>query len=370
MIESFNNKKAATWALLALLGTLLVVSIAWINPFASLNKNPNSISIPIDSLSSIIHVGSHDSFATTKEGYSGGKLLLEALETKDLTKAKAASDLYQQIIPKENLGGEYTALQWFADYLLADPAKQKATLTDKYVTSTFNFFADNDYARLKEYLMRKYKLGEIADRETEAGTNRKAFLEDFILFNNPRREEWERTSKIVASLNLKKGDKIADIGSGPGNYSFRFAEAVGEQGKVYAIDTVKDHTDYVKSTSAKLGVKNIQTVTTDGDTIGVPAGSVDHAYMCSLYHNIYGLTKEESRTSFVKSIYAGLKPGGSLVVVDNALVDRKKDLPYHGPYIAKELIIGQLKFYGFQFVKDYSFTPQRYVLVFKKPANG
>jgi ubiquinone/menaquinone biosynthesis C-methylase UbiE len=266
----------------------------------------------------------------------------------------------------ENYGGEYTALQWFADYYRSDPVKQKAKLTDRYITSTYNFFADNDYARLKEYLMRKYKLGKVADRDTQAGTDRKVFLEDFILFNNPRREEWEKTSKIVESLQIKPGSTIADVGSGPGNYSFRFSELVGDKGKVYAVDMVKDHLNYVKSTSEKFGIKNIQTVETNGDTIGVPKDSLDYAYMCSLYHNIYGMTKEENRTSFVKSIYNGLKPGATLFVVDNALVVDKKALPYHGPYIAKELIIGQLQFYGFKFEKDYAFTPQRYVLVFKK----
>jgi ubiquinone/menaquinone biosynthesis C-methylase UbiE len=365
MFEFLRNKKAAVWALLVMLGTVLVVSCTNLTQ-GSTNKNNATISIPIQSLASIIHVGSHDSFATTKEGFQAAKLLLSALDDKKPELAKQASVVYERIIPLENYGGEYTALQWFSDYYVADPAKQKAKLTDRYITSTYNFFADNNYARLKEYLMRKYKLGNVPDRETEAGTNRKAFLEDFILFNNPRREEWEKTSKIVESLQIKPGTTIADVGSGPGNYTFRFSNLVGEKGKVYAVDTVNDHLNYVKSTSEKFGIKNIQTVATNGDSIGVPKDSLDYAYMCSLYHNIYGLTKEENRTSFVQSIHSGLKTGGTLFVVDNALVMDKKTLPYHGPYIAKELIIGQLQYYGFKFEKDYSFTPQRYVLVFKK----
>lgn len=363
MFEFLRNKKATIWALLVMLGTLLVVSCT---NLSNTNKNTGTVSIPIQSLASIIHVGSHDSFATTKEGFQAGKLLLGALDDKNPELAKQAIVIYDRIIPLENYGGEYTALQWFADYYRSDPAKQKAKLTDRYITSTYNFFADNDYARLKEYLMRKYKLGKVPDRDTQAGTDRKVFLEDFILFNNPRREEWEKTSKIVESLQIKSGSTIADVGSGPGNYSFRFSELVGDKGKVYAVDMVKDHLNYVKSTSEKFGIKNIQTVETNGDTIGVPKDSLDYAYMCSLYHNIYGMTKEENRTSFVKSIYNGLKPGATLFVVDNALVVDKKALPYHGPYIAKELIIGQLQFYGFKFEKDYAFTPQRYVLVFKK----
>jgi ubiquinone/menaquinone biosynthesis C-methylase UbiE len=364
MFEFLRNKKATVWALLVMLGTLLVVSCT---NLGNMNKSASTVSIPIQSLASIIHVGSHDSFSTTQEGFQAAQLLLSALDDKKPELAKKAMAIYDRIIPLENYGGEYTALQWFADYYVSDPAKQKAKLTDRYITSTYNFFADNDYAQLKEYLMRKYKLGKVADRDSQAGTDRKVFLEDFILFNNPRREEWEKTSKIVESLKIKPGSTIADVGSGPGNYSFRFSELVGDKGKVYAVDMVKAHLDYVKSTSEKFGIKNIQTVETNGDTIGsVPKDSLDYVYMCSLYHNIYGMTKEENRTSFVKSIYSGLKPGATLFVVDNALVMDKKALPYHGPYIAKELIIGQLQFYGFKFEKDYAFTPQRYVLVFKK----
>jgi ubiquinone/menaquinone biosynthesis C-methylase UbiE len=331
------------------------------------NNNKSTVTIPIESLASIIHVGSHDSFATTKEGFQAAKLLLGALDDKNPELAKQASVIYDRIIPLENYGGEYTALQWFANYYTDDEAKRKAKLTDRFTTSTFNFFADNDYARLKEYLMRKYKFGNLPDRDTEQGTNRKVFLEDFILFNNPRREEWEKTSKIVDYLNIKPGSTIADVGSGPGNYSFRFANLVGDKGKVYSIDMVKDHLDYVKSTAEKFGVKNIQTIQTTGDDLGtVPKESVDYAYMCSLYHNIYGLTKEENRTSFIKSIYNSLKPDGTFYVVDNSLVLDKKTLPYHGPYIAKELIIGQLQYYGFKYEKQEAFTPQRYILAFKK----
>jgi hypothetical protein len=51
--------------------------------------------------------------------------------------------------------------------------------------------------------------------------------------------------------------------------------------------------------------------------------------------------------------------------VDNAVVTQGT-LPYHGPHIAKELIIGQLYYYGFDLAEQYQFIPQRYVLVFKK----
>ena len=91
--------------------------------------------------------------------------------------------------------------------------------------------------------------------------------------------------------------------------------------------------------------------------------------MCSLYHFIYAAASEEERESFIGSIKRRLKPDGSLVIVDNALVE-DQTLPYHGPYIAKELVIRQLKHYGFTLVAAHQFIPQRYMLVFKLSGAG
>jgi hypothetical protein len=53
-----------------------------------------------------------------------------------------------------------------------------------------------------------------------------------------------------------------------------------------------------------------------------------------------------------------------LVVADNDVVPENV-IPYHGPRIAKELIVAQLLHYGFELVATHQFIPQRYVLKFK-----
>jgi hypothetical protein len=40
-------------------------------------------------------------------------------------------------------------------------------------------------------------------------------------------------------------------------------------------------------------------------------------------------------------------------------------LPYHGPYVAKELLIAQMLNYGFDLVEEHQFVPQRYLLVLR-----
>ena len=91
---------------------------------------------------------------------------------------------------------------------------------------------------------------------------------------------------------------------------------------------------------------------------------VDKMFMCSLYHVLYGVTSDADRDKYLQSLVKLLKPDGELIIVDNGPVD-DDTLPYHGPYISRELIEYQLRFYGFRLVDYYQIIPQRYMLKFK-----
>jgi SAM-dependent methyltransferase len=332
---------------------------------------PVTVEVPVNSYMSLVHVGSNDSFAITTEGRQAAALLLSALEEPDHEKARdegrQASKIYDQIIPRENYGGEYSALQWFADYSSADPQDKPSFLEDPQTKFFFRVYSGNDYAILREYLIRKYRLRDIGDEDTRGGQDRKAWLEDTILFNNPRRESWERTSALLSLLKLRQGEKIADVGSGPGYFTFKFARMVGPEGRVYAIDTVAAHLRYVENAKKAMGVDNIATVETDGRSLGLagPDAKVDAIFLCSLYHNIYAMSTPPERDGLINSFKDALTDDGTLYLVDNGLVPPGV-LPYHGPYIAKELIIAQMLNYGFELVEQHQFIPQRYLLVFKK----
>jgi len=326
-------------------------------------RGAEDLRLRINSRASLLHLGSIDSFDKTEGGIRAAHSLLHGLEDRRPDGFRAAIGIYEQLIPKENFGGEYTALQWFCEYLLASKAEQAKMLEDPFVAAYFHFFADNDFATLREYLKRKYGLAKFPDQDNTKGHRRLGFLEDFILFNNPRREQWEQSSRMIEVLGLTPGQVVADVGCGPGYFTFQFARLVGPQGRVYAIDTNDLHTEYVSGLAKKFGVANVQTVEGRFNDIRLNA-QVDCAFMCSLYHIIYASSPERDKDALIRSIRKVLKPDGTFVVVDNALVEDQK-LPYHGPYMAKELIIGQLRHLGFRLVAAHQFIPQRYILVFK-----
>jgi len=344
-----------------LLGAILTASA----PFA---QGPGIPAEPapylrVTSKASLIHLGSLDSFDITEGGTRAASLMYNSLTRKDPQLARDAIEIYRRIIPSENFGGEYTALEWIGEFTAASGEERKKMLADPITAAWYDYLSQDNFEPLRDYLKKKYHLLEWKDRATPKSETRFRFLEDFILFNNPRRDCWEKTGRILDVLDLKEGDVVADIGSGPGYYTFKFSALVGDRGLVYAIDTNRQHIDYVTGLVKKLGMKNVEAV------VPVPAGlhlprKADMAFLCSLYHNIYAMDTDEERETFINGIKNNLKPDGRLVVVDNGLVE-DTTLPYHGPHLARELIISQLWYYGLQLVNSYQFIPQRYILVFK-----
>lgn len=339
------------------------------------NDPTMEIKVKIDSTNSLVHIGSLDSYDITKQGIAAAKIALEALETKDVDVARKAISRYNTIIPEENFGGEYTALQWFCEYIAASPGQQKKMLSDPLTAAYYEFLGKDDYDLLKSFIKYKYKLvkkrplskmdakEKASEEDKEIGRTRRAFVEDFILFNNPQREKWENSQKIMGLLPFKQGDKIADIGSGSGFYSYRFSKIVGDEGRVYALDIKKGHIAFLKDFIKKEGITNIVPIKNEPETLPIPE-KVDYAYMCSLYHIIYGVSSQQERDIFINNIKKSLKKNGTLIIVDNGPVTDKL-LPYHGPYIRKELIIAQLAHYGFTFQDYQQIIPQRYMLTFK-----
>jgi SAM-dependent methyltransferase len=143
--------------------------------------------------------------------------------------------------------------------------------------------------------------------------------------------------------------------------------ASAREGEVFAIDTVAEHLAYLDRTMERLGVNNIRTIQTDGKSLGLTGEQVDAVFLCSLYHNVYAMSTAPARDAFVQAIKDALSDDGLLYLADNGLVPRGV-LPYHGPYVAKELVIAQLLNYGFELVRQHQHIPQRYLLVFKKAA--
>ncbi len=114
-------------------------------------------------------------------------------------------------------------------------------------------------------------------------------------------DAWKRAGFTV-------GQKILDVGCGPGYASLDLAEIVGPSGKVYALDRSRRFLDALEATHRQRGLENITILELDLDEAELPSVNADAAW-CRW---VFAFVKRPR--DLLKRIGGALKPGGVLVV--------------------------------------------------------
>jgi ubiquinone/menaquinone biosynthesis C-methylase UbiE len=129
-------------------------------------------------------------------------------------------------------------------------------------------------------------------------------------FETESREIFHQRDKIVAAVGLKPSMKMADIGAGTGLFTLPFANAVGVEGKVYAVEIVPKFLTHIRARAEKAKAANVETVLCTVRSVELPESSIDLAFICDVYHHF------EFPQASLASLHKALKPGGELVLID------------------------------------------------------
>ena len=70
-------------------------------------------------------------------------------------------------------------------------------------------------------------------------------------------------------LDLRKGDKVLEVGAGSGYHAAVIAEIIGEEGHVYTIERIEWLVNFSTSNLKRAGYKNVTVSLGDG-TLGLP----------------------------------------------------------------------------------------------------
>jgi ubiquinone/menaquinone biosynthesis C-methylase UbiE len=145
-----------------------------------------------------------------------------------------------------------------------------------------------------------------------------AFLDD------PARDAYQKPDDVMKALALRPGEVVADIGAGSGYFTVRFARAVGETGRVYAVDISSDMIRHLNRRIRDAGIRNVVTILSDPDDPLLPDASVDRFVIVDTWHHI------EDQGEYLGLLKRMLKPGGQVVHIDF----QKRDLPVGPPAFA------------------------------------
>lgn len=143
------------------------------------------------------------------------------------------------------------------------------------------------------------------------------------VFDDPKRDEWQRPDEVVALLELEPNLTVADVGAGTGYFVGRLSKAVGPAGFVIATDVEADMIRYLEQRAAKEGWPNVRAAQVAFDDPGLPAGSVDRILIVDVWHHV------SDRLAYAKKLAAALRPGGLIAVVDFEKAAKQGPPPEH-----------------------------------------
>ena len=127
---------------------------------------------------------------------------------------------------------------------------------------------------------------------------------------SPERLAGLKIDEVVARLNLKPGEVVADLGAGSGPFEVALARAVSPRGRVYAVDIDGGFFPYIQRKAADAKVTNVQTVLGQPTDPKLPASDVDVAMFHDVLHHI------QDRPAYLANLVRYLKPTARIAIIE------------------------------------------------------
>jgi cyclopropane fatty-acyl-phospholipid synthase-like methyltransferase len=178
------------------------------------------------------------------------------------------------------------------------------------------------------------------------------------VFDDPKRDAWQKPHEVIQALALKPDALVADIGAGTGYFSVRLAHNV-PQGHVYAVDTEPDMVKHLAERAKRDGLTNLTPVSAQPADPKLPE-KVDLVLLVDVYHHV------ENRERYFKVLSNSLKADGRVAIIDFRM--NSTSGPPKSARIAPERVKAELKSAGYTLVQEHAFLPNQYFLVFRIPA--
>lgn len=173
------------------------------------------------------------------------------------------------------------------------------------------------------------------------------------------RETEEQPDLALDELKIAKSATVADIGAGVGYMSWRMAERVGPNGKVYANDIQPPMLELLKKNMQERHLTNVVPVLGDLDDPKLPQGQMDLVLMVDVYHEF---TQPQQ---MLRHIRDSLKPDGRMVLLEYRAEDPAVPiLPLHKMTV--DQVKAEIEPEGFRLDKVIEALPRQHILIFKR----
>ena len=169
----------------------------------------------------------------------------------------------------------------------------------------------------------------------------------FARQDETEREKTQRVADILVALGAQDGAHIADLGSADGFFTVRIARAVAPTGRAYGVDIDKPSLDKLTTRASGEGLTNVEVIVSESADPKLPPGRLDAVLIRNAYHEM------TDHRGILKGVMAGLKPGGTLVVIESisdAMAEKPREQQTKEHYIAPGIVEAELREAGYEIV--------------------
>jgi ubiquinone/menaquinone biosynthesis C-methylase UbiE len=175
----------------------------------------------------------------------------------------------------------------------------------------------------------------------------------------PERIQEEEPERMLASLDIKKGSVVADVGAGIGYHVWRLSDIVGPTGKVIAEDIQDGMLQMLRRNINDRKLPNVDVVLGTPSDPNLPGNALDLVLMVDVYHEF------SDPLAMMRHIKDALKPNGRVVLVEFRKEDPNVPIqPLHK--MSVQDVRSELEPMGFKFQRSLEFLPWQHIIFFTK----
>ena len=178
------------------------------------------------------------------------------------------------------------------------------------------------------------------------------------MFNKKALDPKNKPDEILKVLGLQPNQKVADIGVGGGYFTLQFAQTVGKDGQVFAVDTNREFLDFVTSSAEENKLYNIKPILVESDKPILLEESVDLIFMRNVSHHL------TNRIERFKQLKKALKTNGRFAIIEYRSNGHFSFHKLFGHYVPKETLIKEMTEAGYHLEKDFDFLPEQSFTIF------
>ena len=177
------------------------------------------------------------------------------------------------------------------------------------------------------------------------------------MFNIEAANPKNKPEEILKTLALKQGQKIADIGAGGGYFSLKFAQVVGKQGAVYAVDIDPGKIEFIRKNAVEKGLDNVHLILAGRESPTLPE-KIDLIFLRNVFHHI------SNRVQYFAKLKESLKPDGRIAIVEHNRGGRFSLRRIFERRVTRETVVEEMTKAGYSISENIDFLPDQSFTIF------